>query len=1813
MQILQFQGGYIKIKVPDRESEMKKKRLLYTILSLLSSVILISSAAPDVVTDNEGNTVYKEKPAAVENTYIEGTITDSITGKPVAGAVVEIKNSSRGVGYYKTGTDRNGYYRINDFIPYIRYDIEITAPGYVSYVETATFRSVKNNIKLTKESVIAGTVRDSSGNAMRDVEIKVKRYSDYMNADQLRPAFVKTDDKGNYSIDKLNSGSFLVTFSKPGYITESANLSQIRVGETFRLQMVMYRPSSVSGKLRIKGLDSPAVNINVSLAGRYTYTNVSFRDGTFLLEDIKPGTYTITFSHQGFHQLKSENVKVTEGRDLKNLNFTLEAKSPEINIHSFRYTFTPGNEIEFNLRTLRLDTVHLKVYKVPVEILMSDERDPESVEPSKSGFKTVTEWDESVKDFNPYEWMYYSVKVNKPLPAGGYCIEAMGKGNVMARQFFTVTNIGVVLKRSPENVNVYVSDLVLNRPVKDVSLVIYDEKLKKKTYEADGEGEDSQAASLMLEQLPVNVLLRGKTDGNGIFKGKLQSGKDVHLLAVSEEGSYAICSSGASTHYKSEKDRLYIYTDRPVYRAGDKVFFKIIAKKMEQKFIPIKNKTLYYTIQRSGAGKKLTSGTLALDDWGTANGSVQIPRNSDLGYFRISAGFSEKEQYGGGSFYIEQYRKPEFKIDITPSKEFFINGDQAEFKVEAKYFFGAPLNGALVKYTFYERKISDMDPDYTGDDASMNGSYSRIKLEGEKFADAGGSAVLKIAAGNYPYDREITLEATVTDKSNVAITSSKTVKIGRGEFFIKLIPEENFFSAKGGKKVKIKTASHAGKPVSAALEVGLYRYVWKPVERVYVHDSRPYFSKKITTDKNGYADFALPSDFSGSGEYDLIAQGRDSRDNLITGSKIIWIYSDISGDIDSKFRELEVTLNKTELEKSGEVTCLVKSRFTDSYVMLTLEGRDVYETKVIKMDRHVIPVTFKIDSKLAPNLFIRAAMQRGRALYTTESEVTIPVEDTKISITLSPDREKYGPGDKPIIKITTTDTSGKPVSADLSLAAVDESIFFIRPDSTPEISGFFYSKISNWVITTYSYPITLLAGAGKDAGIKVRENFRDTAFWEANIKTDKNGEAVAGFTLPDNLTTWRLTVRGHDLKGRMGEARKKFISTRDLTARIGKPRFFVEGDKTGIIGIVNNNSDSGMQAISTEMKADGVVLYPDKDFKMSLPGFGSAAKHYSLAVPVGKDSITLQFNALAPDNKGDAVKYAIPVEKRGLKYAVSGSGDMQNNKEFMLKPVRTDNDFDFVPEEIFISVNPSVVTQIISAVSYLNEYPYGCIEQTINKFLPNLAMMKLLSGTGYAVIIPEKIRKQVVENIPEGIVKIQKAQNYDGTWGWWEGDRGNTYLTGFAMYSLYHAKNYGYTVPDAVFRQGLEAIRRILEDYKKMDNDELSYLVYIYSMFGKWHHPTFRRIAFSKELNSYQAANMLKAVYFFKGRGKLPEHESSEVDKTENLLKKKLGEFARKDSYGIYWPADKGQTWTWAGGNTEITAHVLSALLISGDRSNLLSQAASSISKRFRNGSWNSTKESGTVILALCDYLADRGVNFKDSGKVQFSLNGDKLETISYSMHSGIEELSKTIKLERKQKADSYKISVSGTASSDMTFSASLRGTLYFKPRGVFSFMKSEKRGIASLSNGIAAKRDISFLKRVKDMKMQDYLVPQEVDQKGKIYVGDELLIRVKFRSEDNFGFMVLEDFLPAGFEVVRESAYNEFQPYSRIEKRDNRIVFFFTDIEKGKEYEVAYVIRAELPGSFIMRPGRIECMYEESIQGWTLPAVIDVYDEKKN
>lgn len=1786
------------------------RKMISGIIILFSVVIVSYCTGTGRDTLFDGRSVYRGGDEAVSaSDVIEGRVYDLKSKKGIPDAAVEIKNADLGVGYYRTKTDSRGRFRIEEFIRHIRYRVSVDAEGYVPYISTQYIATGEFSVYMNREAVLSGVVRDSRKNPLSGVDVKIQlpgqgrseegsASGDFLSA--------RTDDNGRYEFRKLVDSSYGVTFSKAGYITETVMLQQVRMGETFTLPMILFRPATISGTVKIQGLDVSAPNVNLVAKGQRDYSANSYTDGTYTIEDLKPGTYRMRVYHPGFHGRKTGDITVGEGQNITGRNFLLRARNPKVSVYSHRYTFTPGMKVEFNLRTFRVENADIKIYRVPVAVFLRGRVDPNALDPGKEKFKAVASWKHSVTGFRPYDWRYQTVAANTSLPTGGYCIEAAGPGGVRDRKFFSVTSIGVVAKRSRNSVFAYVTDLVKNRPVEGVRIAVFDNT------PADVRFRKSQFAYKppeRIEKLPFRIIHRGGTDAGGVYFHRHEGGEQLSVLAVGGDGSYAFCSTGSPYAFEGQMKRYFVYTDRPVYRAGNTVQYKIVGKLRNERGVPLAGKKMYYRIVSSAFNRTISEGRAVLDDWGTFCGKVELSADARAGRYTVSVGEDKGSLHDTGYFYMEQYRKPEFSVEITPTKDYFVNGDSAEFKVQAKYFFGAPLKNAMVRYRFYETKLRDSGTVYWWENGySGRQSYNRIRLQGDKTTDDQGTAVLKIDCGAHPYDRELTLEATVTDRTNIHITSKKTVRIGRGDYYIKIMPSRNFFTADGSRSVAIKTVRHNGTPVSCAVNVEIFRYVWKPLQMVYVHDSRPVYRTTVTTDSRGSSVLNIPP-LGVSGEFDIVVKGTDRRGNPIEGARVVWIYDNLAERVASRFKNLELTVDRTKLRGAGDVTCLVKSRFPDSYVCLTLEGRDIYESRVVKLAGNIAKTSFSIKKEYAPNLYIVATMQRHRALYTSSAAVSLPQKNTALTIEISPDREKYLPGGKATVRLKVRDGKGNPLRADLSLACVDESIFQVRPDHTPRMKDFFYSRLANWVLTAYSYPITLLAGAIKSVITQIRERFEDTAFWQGNIRTDARGEAQVTFTLPDNLTTWRLTARGHDRDGRVGEQVKKFIVTQDLVARIGVPRFLIEKDDISLIGIVNSNTGRGLADVAVEFSADGNKVAPEKQQRLSLPGYGSARLFYPLTVPENRNNMVLLFSATADRNARDALKLTLPVESRGTLYTLFGSGDMAENRSIELAPVGDTEDFSFRPEYLTVTLNPGPLPKMMRASQYLEKYQYGCIEQSLSKVVPVVAFRRLLLRANAGLRVPEVKIETKAKNM---LRTIQNLQNDDGTWGWWSGDRGNEYVTAYVMHSLKIMKGLGFRVDMNAVQKGAAALERIAVN-TDTDDDARAYAHYACAIWGRWNEYAFQKLEESKRQNPYRTAFMVRSLAAAKDLQTLsPGHRERNAERLRDMLGM-LKNMQKRDGRGIYWPDAEGQRWGWQGGPAEITAHALSALVEAGDRSPVTGLAASSLGRRGRGDAWSSTKETAYVMEALCGYLGKGGSAISSPGEVKFSLNGKEAARISYNPAAltDIAALTRKIPVPADQGGSKYILSAEGPGNPAVTFDAALRGSLYFNPAGFFSFLKSESRGLDSLGNGIRLVRSYHSVRRVRDMNNAEYMVPGDLSPPEGIDVGDEVLVKVRFRARDRFEYLILEDYLPSGFEVTAKDAYKGIRFYSHVERRDNRMLYFFSRLEKGRVYEVAYIMRAELPGSFLAKPARMECMYEPSIQGWSKAARFTV--KKKN
>jgi alpha-2-macroglobulin len=97
-------------------------------------------------------------------------------------------------------------------------------------------------------------------------------------------------------------------------------------------------------------------------------------------------------------------------------------------------------------------------------------------------------------------------------------------------------------------------------------------------------------------------------------------------------------------------------------------------------------------------------------------------------------------------------------------------------------------------------------------------------------------------------------------------------------------------------------------------------------------------------------------------------------------------------------------------------------------------------------------------------------------------------------------------------------------------------------------------------------------------------------------------------------------------------------------------------------------------------------------------------------------------------------------------------------------------------------------------------------------------------------------------------------------------------------------------------------------------------------------------------------------------------------------------------------------------------------------------------------------------------------------------------------------------------------------------------------------------------------------------------------------------LVRLKIKAKKPMSYLLLEDRLPAGFEVVDRGKIDYYDWnywYADKDVRDEKVSFYISHIEKG-EHTIEYQMRASTPGSYNAMPTQIFSMYQPEIRSST-------------
>ena len=771
-------------------------------------------------------------------------------------------------------------------------------------------------------------------------------------------------------------------------------------------------------------------------------------------------------------------------------------------------------------------------------------------------------------------------------------------------------------------------------------------------------------------------------------------------------------------------------------------------------------------------------------------------------------------------------------------------------------------------------------------------------------------------------------------------------------------------------------------------------------------------------------------------------------------------------------------------------------------------------------------------------------------------------------------------------------------------------------------------------------------GEGDGPQVIVRSEFADLVKWAGAVTTNERGEAEIEVDYPDNLTTWKVKIWALGHGTRVGEGSAEVITSKDLIVRLQAPRFFVESDEVVLSAVVHNYHEEAKE-VDVVLELDGGTLQASgpQSSRVVIPAGGEKRVDWR-TIAKREGEVTVRMKAIASDDS-DAMEMSFPVYVHGMHRTESWSR--------ALRPEEDSVAIDFeVPAErqpdqtrLEIRYSPTVAGAMVDALPYLANYPYGCTEQTLNRFVPAVITQRLLQEMKIDLnevknkrvnLNPQEIgdageraaqwkqweenpvwdRDEVDRMVRKGVKRLREMQNADGGWGWFSayGERSYPHTTAVVVHGLVMAKANGARIPDDMLQGGVGWLKKhesgqaeMIRMWKKRKKrtkqraDAIDALV--------------RRVLGESTVNHEEMLGFL-----FRDKVELPVygkcllglelHRTGDAAKRDAVIRN-IEQFLKVDEENqTAWLelGNGGYWWHWYGSEFEAQAWYLKLLAAAKPRSPQASGLVKYLVNNRKHATyWKSTRDTAYCIESIADYLRASKEGSPDM-EVEVVLDGKVLKTVKIS----------------KENLFSYDgvAVVAGDAVGTGRHKVELRrkgeGPLY---ANVYLTVFSKEKFLRKA--GLEVKVDRTLYKLVPVKAVEDVAGSRgqalrqrrEKYERKKLEVGDTVrsgdLIEVELsvESKNDYSYLVFEDWKAAGLEAVELRSGNSYGGglSSFVEYRDEKVALFVRTLPRGR-HNLSYRLRAEIPGRFSALPTRAEGMYAPELRGNSDEMKIVVQDQ---
>jgi hypothetical protein len=1444
--------------------------------------------------------------------------------------------------------------------------------------------------------------------------------------------------------------------------------------------------------------------------------------------------------------------------------------------------------------------------------------------------------------------------------AGAYVLVAESNGQA-AHVPIVVEPLSLTLRRCRDGVFALVSDASGEKPLEGGEVMARGAQLGKAITDKEGV---AFARVLAYGDQPIVVHHEGRYAIGGfgeIFAGLYDAPVQRGLHKLREQMKRALRGDAKeiSAHRYADRHVVVAYTDRPTYRSGQEVNFKLIIRRLQPEkdavaattfrgaefdartklVLPDLNGAVSYAVL-DPKGHEVGHGSLKLSEFGTAAGKVALNTESAVGSYTFRVHIAGQPRIVPEVFAVKHYRRPNFEVLVNGVPESLQKPDKLTLNIAGQYYFGPPVAKGAV-----EIRLTRKD-------------FGKSLAEERDTLDDNGKAKIEMRLPPAMEPGKYFVVCSITDDSGRTVSTTSPLTI----------------------------ASPAAPKGTSGLEA-LPRFIGLNQEWKLTSSAREIRVQQDLTDlripvKNGIATLK----FAQPGWYHLEAGDDDAQIFVYGGKEEPLFYQPARGGrerdppmptpkwvnlSDFNFEErdhlsrwedpaqhLYALFDRQNAKVGDKLRLLVYVPYEKARLLFTIEGRTILDYAVVRSQANAGPyqvVEIPIKDRYFPNVYIQGRILPG-AIDPSKGEkkqdakdklldrpddddmrdprwcrvdVSKPagkIDGAPLNVQIETDQATYRPGGDVRATIKVTDAVGRPQAAELSFAAVDESVYAFGEDGLDRLPGFFRmphetrrfqakawrtSLGSRWSAAAKGEnkdvrdlakqladamkqaeaiekmdaalpdlrgeqfaiaPLPRLGGempSGEVPAARLREHFQETAAWLPQLRTDETGTARASFTLPDSLTRYRLTSVALTKETDIGVGRARITAGLPLAVQVFLPRFGVEKDRVLAVAVIHNSTGQERDC-RIAWQIDGATAdvpgpVPE-DWKLT-SGQGKFTGSGRVKVPANSsDKVGLwlkldRLGAVRVEFRADAGKDS-DRELRTLGVQPLGKpAEVNANEELVFKGGAKDIAGKFHREgrvqlpagfrasELHISVAVSDVAQALDGLDYLVDYPYGCIEQTMSRFLP--AVMVKHATQHSPVRLQPEIARKLPDILDKGLTRVYGHQHTDGSWGWFEKDSKNLPMSVYVVYGLARCQATGTKVDPDVLKRGCAYLQSELRTGKP-DPQLAARAWYALALAGnadvKELAAAAKQEASSSQWRPEAWCNLALAC---RAAG-LPE----------------LGE--------QLWLKVNTKTGHWHGHDTETFALRLNTQVAFGAPYRECRESAARLLARRIGTRWDHTRDTSWAIEGLSNMLGY--VPDVNPGRVQVTLAGKTVLDVKDNRKSPIQRVRLTANELPAQEA----LEIRFQSDSDELIQVAVHAI------GV-----QRQDAVAASGKRVRLKRIIETL--------------EGEPSRGPIKVGQVVRVRLQLDLEQPESYLLIEERRASLCEfaderiagpAARSAVHKEF--------RDDRLNVFFTSLPAGR-HEIIYYLRGEAPGTCTMLPGCAYPMYDDKARGETASNKLEV------